>query len=202
MIAAVVPAAGLSSRMGQPKLAMPLGDRTVIERIVSALHDARVNPVVVVIAPHVTELGPLATEAGADVVLLPSSTRDMRETAELGLRWLAEHHQPTVDDAWLLVPADHPLLDPNLVRALCDQLACDRTKSIVVPVHNGKRGHPVLIGWKHVAGIRAMPPGQGIDAYLREHVAETFELRVTNPAVLSDLDTRGDYDRLRRLTPS
>jgi molybdenum cofactor cytidylyltransferase len=188
--------------MGRPKLALPLGDRTVIERVVSALHDAGVNPVVVVIAPHVAELAPLIMKAGADVVQLPSATADMRETVEQGLRWLAEHHQPTAEDGWLLAPADHPLLDANLVRALCDQLGCDRTKSIIVPIYNGKRGHPVLIGWKHVAGIRAMPPGQGIDAYLRDHAAETFELRVTNPAVLCDLDTPGDYERLRGLTPS
>jgi molybdenum cofactor cytidylyltransferase len=202
MIAAVVPAAGLSSRMGRAKLALPLGERTVIERVVSALHDAGVNPVVVVTAPHAAELRPIAAAAGASVVVLPSTTADMRETVEHGLRWLAEHHQPTPDDGWLLAPADHPLLDANVARALCDHFTCDRTKSIVVPIYNGKRGHPVLIDWKHVAGIRAMPQGQGIDAYLREHAAETFELHATNPAVLWDLNTPGDYERLRGLTPS
>jgi molybdenum cofactor cytidylyltransferase len=202
MIAAVVPAAGLSSRMGRPKLALPFGERTVIERVVLALRDGGVKPIVVLIGPQMAELGPMAAAAGASVVVLPSTTADMRATVEHGLRWLAKQHQPITDDGWLLAPADYPLLDANVVRALCDQFACDRAKSIVVPVYNGQRGHPVLIGWKHVAGIRAIPHGQGIDAYLREHADETFELRMTNPAVLCDLDTPDDYERLRGLTPS
>jgi CTP:molybdopterin cytidylyltransferase MocA len=201
MIAAVVPAAGLSSRMGRPKLALPLGERTIIERVVLALRDGGVKPIVVVIAPHVAELGPIAAAAGASVVVLPSATADMRATVEHGLRWLDEHDQPTADDAWMLAPADYPLLDGNVVRGLCDQFAHDPTKSIVVPIYNGKRGHPVLIGWKHVAGIRATPAGQGIDAYLRAHSAETLELSVTSAGVLNDLDTPGEYERLRGLTP-
>jgi molybdenum cofactor cytidylyltransferase len=202
MIAAVVPAAGLSARMGRPKLALPLGDRTVIERVVLALRQGGVERVLVVIGPHVAELGPLATGAGADVVTLPSSTADMRATVEHGLHWLEEHDQQGPDDAWLLAPADHPLLDPMIVRALCDQFGRDPMKSIVVPTYNGKRGHPVLIAWKHVAGIRAMAPSRGIDAFLGEHAVEMLELPVTSAGIICDLDTPGEYERLGGLIPS
>ena len=94
MILAVVPAAGHSSRMGRPKLALPLGDRTVLEHVVAALRDGGAAHVVVVIGPHVPELVPLAESAGADVCRLPEATADMRATVEHGLRWLEDRHRP------------------------------------------------------------------------------------------------------------
>jgi CTP:molybdopterin cytidylyltransferase MocA len=55
-----------------------------------------------------------------------------------------------------------------------------------------------LLAWKHVAGIRALSSDQGINAYLRSHVAETLELPTDDPGVLVDLDTPEDYERLVR----
>src|SRR5918994_1608295 len=108
MTFAVVPAAGHSTRMGQPKLSLRLGGRTVIECVVSALRAGGVQHVVVVIGPHVGDLAAPATLAGADVCLLPEPTPDMRSTVEYGLRWLEQTHAPGPDDFWLLAPADHP----------------------------------------------------------------------------------------------
>ncbi len=52
MIFAVVPAAGRSSRMGRPKLSLPLGGRTVLEHVVIALRQGGVDEVLVVVGPH------------------------------------------------------------------------------------------------------------------------------------------------------
>ena len=67
--------------------------------------------------------------------------------------------------------------------------------SIIIPVCAGRRGHPVVISWRHVAGIRTHPRGEGIDAYLRLHENEIRELAVTTPGVILDIDTPADYDR-------
>src|SRR6185437_4333957 len=115
---AVLPAAGKSTRMGRPKLALPLGNRTILEHVVAALRQAEVEHILVVVGPHVPELAALAESAGALVCPLPEETADMRMTVEHGLRWLDEHFHPGPDDAWLLVPADHPSLSPSAIRAL------------------------------------------------------------------------------------
>jgi molybdenum cofactor cytidylyltransferase len=65
-----------------------------------------------------------------------------------------------------------------------------------VPTHQGRRGHPALIGWEHVAAIRATPSDQGLNAYLRSRPKETLELPVASDSVLADLDTPEDYERL------
>jgi CTP:molybdopterin cytidylyltransferase MocA len=186
--------------MGRPKLSLPLGAGTVLGHVVATLRDAGADPVVVVIGPHVPELADLA--AGAHVLRLPAETAEMRATVELGLRWLEDHFRPGPEDAWLLAPADHPALDAGVVRQLLQARRERPECTVFVPTFEGRRGHPVLIGWGHVAGIRAQPAGQGLNAYLRLQVSATCEVAVADVDVLCDLDTPEDYERLRYRRPS
>src|SRR5262245_12590151 len=181
--------------MGRPKLSLPLGGSTILEHVVLALR-AGADHVVVVIGPHVPELVPLAKAAGARVCLLTEQTPDMRATVERGLQWIEDHFRPRPTDTWLLPPADHPTLDPSVVRELCDSFRADSSHSILIPTFGGRRGHPALVAWRHVEGIRAMPNDRGINAYWREHATEVREVPVSSAGGLCDLDTPEDYARL------
>jgi molybdenum cofactor cytidylyltransferase len=158
-----------------------------------------VRHVLVVVGPHVPELIPLARAGGAEVLELAEETPDMRATVEHGLRWLEKHYHPAKGDSWLLVPADHPALDAEVVRQLLHTRQTNPVYSIIVPTYEGRRGHPTLMDWKHVAGIRSLPAGQGLNLYLREQSKETLELSVTTPSILDDLDTPEDYAQCLRL---
>jgi molybdenum cofactor cytidylyltransferase len=190
---AIVPACGHSTRMGRPKLALPLGDRTVIERVARALREGGVAEVVVVTGPHVPELASLAAAAGALVHALPATTPDMRATVEAGLAHVGGHFHPRADDWWLLAPADHPVLSAAVVR---DLLAAAESSAhpVIVPVHGGRRGHPTLVRWHLAEAVRAIPAGRGLNWLFREHPA--LELATNDSAVLADLDTPEDYARL------
>ncbi len=198
MIFGLIPAGGKSSRMGRPKLSLPLGGRTVLEHVIAALRGGGVEYVLVVVGPHVPELVPHAEAAGALVCRLTAATPDMRATVQQGLRWLDDHLHPQPGDAWLLVPADHPTLEAGVVQVLLRAHAENPSASIVVPTYEGRRGHPALIGWKHVPAILALGADQGINGYLRGQRPETLELPVSSVAILVDLDVPEDYDRLRR----
>ncbi|MBY0522847.1 MAG: nucleotidyltransferase family protein [Gemmataceae bacterium] len=193
---ALLPAAGKSNRMGRPKLLLPLGGRTVLEWAIDALRLGGLDRVLVVVAPHVAELAALAHAAGAEVLVLPDETPDMRATVTLGLAHLERRYAPQPDDRWFLMPADHPALDAAVVRQLIETGGSRANPSIIIPTFQGTRGHPVGISWKHVAGIRASPAGQGINVYLRQQRAETLEVPVESASVLIDLDTPDDYRRL------
>jgi molybdenum cofactor cytidylyltransferase len=194
MTVALLPAAGKSVRMGRPKLTLSLGSRTVIEHVVAALKAGGVGRVLVVVGPHGTGVAGLAGAAGAEVLALAEETPDMRGTVEAGLRWI----EGKCEGDWLLAPADHPTLDAAVVRRLLETRVEHPEASVIVPTFAGRRGHPTLIGWKHVAGMRALPPGEGLNIYLRKQAGETLEVPVATDAVLCDLDTPEDYERLLR----
>jgi molybdenum cofactor cytidylyltransferase len=198
---AVLPAAGKSTRMGRPKLALPLGERTILEHVLAALHCAEVAHLVVVLGPHVRELATLAHHAGALVFQLAEETADMRATVEHGLRWLEEQFQPRPDDAWLLVPVDHPTLTASVIRELERARRSNPARSIFVPTFHGRRGHPLMLTWRHVGGIFAHTAGEGLNSYVRQHSADVLEVPVENETVLWDLDTPEDYERLRLRWP-
>jgi CTP:molybdopterin cytidylyltransferase MocA len=195
ILPALIPAGGRSSRMGRPKLSLPLGDSTVLGCLIAALRQADVSPILVVAGPHDPRVPDLARAAGASVCALPGPTADMRATVEHGLAWLEQHCRPA-PAGWLLVPADHPAVAPELIGQMRQAWIDHPGYSIVVPTHTGRRGHPTLIAWAHVLGIRAHPQGLGLNTYLRQHAGRTLELPVSDPRILWDLDTPEDYDRL------
>jgi molybdenum cofactor cytidylyltransferase len=198
MTFALIPAGGKSVRMGRPKLSLPLRGRTVLECVIAALREGGVQHVLVVVGPHVAELASLAKSAGASVCLLPAETPDMRATVEMGLTAIEQRWRPDADEPWLLVPADHPTLDPQLVGQLLRAYEQRGESSILVPVYEGQRGHPAVLAWQHVAGIRRHPSGEGLNTYVRRHAAVTREIAVSSAAILRDLDTPEDYERLLR----
>lgn len=181
--------------MGRPKLLLPLGATTVLEHALSAVRVAGVADVLVVAAPDADELIQLAAHADAHVLRLAEDTPDMRATCLHGLAWLEERFHPSDDDGWLLLPADHPTVRPDIVRAI---LAANADKSIIVPTFEDKRGHPTWLRWSHVAGIRAMSPNDGLNTYIRALSADTLELVWPSDEILRDLDTPADYERLLR----
>lgn len=198
---AVLPAGGKSKRMGRPKLSLPLGRRAVLEHVLSALRQARVEHILVVIGPHGAELGSLAKSAGAHVCTLATPCSGMRGAIENGLRWLEERLQPRPEDGWLFVPGDQPAMDPSIVPQLEAAYAAQPQFSIVIPTHKGRRGQPTLFSWKMVAALRAHPAELKLRSFVRQHATETLEVPVDSASVLWDMDTPEDYEWMRQNWP-
>lgn len=196
MIAAVVPAAGHSQRMGRPKLILPIGGVTVIARVVAALRAGGASPVVVIPppddAPGAFILGREAAGAGAAVVVPATRPLDMRASVELGLAHLERQGQPPA--TVLMIPADSPGLTPALVARVIERARAE-PGAVVVPVAEGRRGHPIALPWAIALAIRALPAGVGVNALLALNPAVVTELDVDDPGAVADLDTPDDYQR-------
>jgi molybdenum cofactor cytidylyltransferase len=192
----LIPAAGKSERMGRPKLLLPVGGKTVLEHVLTAVRGGGVAEVLVVVSPRAHALQDAAERAGAQVLRLAEDTADMRQTCQRGLDWLESRFHPRPDDGWLLMPADHPTCRPEVVRALLHAVAFHPDRSILVPAHEGKRGHPVWLRWDHVQAIRELPPEVGLNALIQARVDQTLEVPWDSDEILRDLDTPEDYRRL------
>jgi molybdenum cofactor cytidylyltransferase len=194
MIYAVVPAAGHSRRMGRPKLDLLIAGKPVLAHVVDALRQGGVDRILVVLGPHVTHLA--ATAAPAQTLILDEATPDMRCTVEHGLRCLETRFHPTAADAWLLAPADHPTLAPDVIRTLIATWHANPEHHVFIPTCGGKRGHPTLLAWRIVAALHAHPLGEGLNAFIRSQPCRTDEVAVNDAEILTDLDTPADYQRL------
>lgn len=195
MIAAIVPAAGRSERMGRPKLILPIGRTTVIARVAAALRDGGAEPVIVVAPPAdfagAAILADEARNVGAFVLVPAEHPIDMRASVELGLDHLGRRSAPA---SFLVAPADSPSLTPELVGQVVARTR-EAPQSIVIPVYHGRRGHPIALPWRLADEIRALPLGVGLNALIALHADSVAEFDVADPGAVEDLDTPEDYRR-------
>lgn len=196
MIVAIVPACGCSTRMGRPKLLLPIEGQPLIARVVSRLLEGGVDRVVAVVPPAMIEggdaLADVARGAGAHVIVAEGQTSDMRATIELALHWL-ERDIPR-PDAVLLTPGDSPGVTAALVTRLIEVYRRENA-AIVVPAFRGRRGHPLILSWDMALAVRGIAPGAGVNALVSEH-AELVRIEpIDEPGAVDDLDTPQDYER-------
>ncbi len=198
---AVIPAAGRSQRMGRPKLLLPWGTSTVIERVLAAWRASRVDQIVVVVHPADAQLAELARKHDATVVQPNDPPEQMKTSIRLGLAEIARRFSPQETDAWLLAPADMPELSPEVIDRLIAAHAQSVAETAGAPPTiwaasaAGRRGHPVLFPWSLAREVERLAADEGPNALLARHAVRTIE--APPRAVLEDLDTPEDYERLR-----
>ncbi len=181
--------------MGKPKLLLKLGGKTVISRLLKVLTASQIDATAVVIRPDDAELEREVTATRAIVVKPPRQPDQMRDSVELAVGELRQQFAPSGEDGWLLVPADHPVLD----REILDQLVTAWKESdaeILVPTFEGKRGHPTFFRWQFADSLADIPRDRGLDWLLEKFANSIHEVAVDRPAVIRDLDTPEDYEHL------
>jgi CTP:molybdopterin cytidylyltransferase MocA/8-oxo-dGTP pyrophosphatase MutT (NUDIX family) len=146
---AVVLAAGKSSRMGENKLLLMVGGKTVLDRLLDALTQA-VDEVVVVTGNNPDPIRAITSAHGVHVAHNPDHEKGMTTSFQAGLRAMGDV------DAVFLVLGDQLGLASELLRRLAAVMEDVPGALIVSPVHNGKRGHPVLFRSSLVAEMLAL----------------------------------------------
>jgi molybdenum cofactor cytidylyltransferase len=193
---AVVPAAGQSRRMGRPKLLLPLGTSTVIARMLDVLCRREIVETLVVVRSDDEPLRAAVTAFGATALQPATAPPEMRQSVEYALREIERRFAPSPHDGWLLIPADHPLVDAEVLEQILLAWRGAPGK-IVVPVHQGRRGHPTIFPFSLAAEVFELPADQGLNRLLQVHSSEILEIESTSPAVVADLDTPEDYARIQ-----
>lgn len=197
-IAAIVPAAGESRRMGRPKPLLKFDGRPLIARVVSALLEGGAWPAVVVAppadSPEGSSIASAAAEAGAVVLAPETRPVEMRDSVELALGELKRQAEPPT--AVALAPADSPKLAAELVAHLVSVWR-ENPERIIIPKAEGRRGHPVVIPWRLAMKIPNLPADVGVNALIAQRAGDVLEVDVGEGPLIADLDTPEDLQRLR-----
>ncbi len=195
-VAAIVVAAGLSSRMGAFKPMLPFGSgddgtpRTLIEASVACLQHAGIEEITCVVGLRADELRPILDVHGVRCVVNPDyASTQMFDSLRIGLEGIASRC-----DAFFLLPGDMPAVRPQTLRALLKRLpgAQARGIDVLIPLFSGQEGHPPLILQSAYPAILTHDGHDGLRGAF-----ETLRIeRVPCPdaAILMDADTPDDYD--------
>jgi molybdenum cofactor cytidylyltransferase len=189
-ISAVLLAAGLSRRMGRFKPLLSLGTGRTIERVVKFFQAAGVDDILVVTGHRAGDVCRTVAPFGARCVENPDYRQGMFTSVLAGIKALSEQC-----GAFFIHPADIPLVRPQTVMRLTAALK-ETHAAIIYPTFCGRRGHPTLIQSRLKTKILGKSYPGGLRAFLKSHEAESLEVPVADEAVLLDLDTPEDYQRL------
>jgi molybdenum cofactor cytidylyltransferase len=191
-VAAVVLAAGGSIRMGELKQLLPICGRPMVRLVTEAVCAAGLDQVVVVVGAQAEAVQRALSGLPVEFARNEEWAAGMSTSVRTGLGVL----RPEIQAA-LMVLADQPGLTPELLRTITARYR--RTGApIVVPVYRGRRGNPVLFDRQLFPELMHLGGDVGGRAILEAHAAQAERVTVTDQAILSDIDTPGDYHRAIR----
>jgi molybdenum cofactor cytidylyltransferase len=190
VIAGIVLAAGLSRRMGQAKLLMPVGGRAIVRYVVESVLAGGVDSVWVVTGPDVEPIEAALAGLEVQIAVNPAPEEGQASSLRAGLTAL-----PESVDAVLIALGDQPSLAPSIIPAL---LAARRTSSklIVAPRYRDGQGNPVLFKREIFPELLRLTGDQGARPIIQKEPArvEWVDLDLPMPP---DVDTQDDYEKIR-----
>jgi molybdenum cofactor cytidylyltransferase len=189
-VAAVVLAAGSSTRLGQPKQLAPIAGRPALSYALDALRASRVERIVLVLGHAADEIAAALDLTGITVVRNDAYAEGQSTSVIAGVKALG-------DDvgAALMVVGDQPLIASTVVDAIVR--AYEETGGpCIVPLYEGEWGNPVLLARATWPLLDNLKGDTGARPILRKHMDMVLEVPVPGP-LLDDIDTPEDYARIR-----
>jgi molybdenum cofactor cytidylyltransferase len=181
---AIVPAAGKGERFGGAKLVARIGPDTILGRTLQSLFEAAVHSVIVVTAPR-SDLSAVAELNDPRVRRIenPNPSRGMFSSIQCGL-------EAAQGDPVIVLPADMPFVRAATVAAVTAE--CFRSRHIVMPSFEGKRGHPVAFPSSVKPAILSAESESTLKLALASTGVAYAEVAVDDKGVLRDVDVPSD----------
>ena len=187
MINALILAAGESRRMGMPKPLLKFSDTTFLERIIAVLRDCDVDRIMVVLGARAELVRTSVDLSDVDVVVNKDYQQGQLSSLVKGLQSLSDR-----TEAILVCLVDHPFVTTAIVNRLIAAFRETR-RPIVVPVFNGRRGHPALFANSLFDELANAPVDKGARHVVASNADKVLEVDVADRGVLMSIDTPEDY---------
>lgn len=186
-ICAIVLAAGESKRMNAPKLLLPFAGKTMIEMVIGNVLQADIGFTLVVLGSYRKEIFAAIGHLPVTTCFNENYKEGMLSSVKCGFENL-----PGKFDAVLVFPGDQPFIDPVVTKKVIAAYR-DSGSGMVIPVYNGKRGHPLLIDFKYRDLIRKIPEDEGLRWLSATFPEDVLEVDTSSRGILKDFDTIEDY---------
>jgi molybdenum cofactor cytidylyltransferase len=187
--AAIVLAAGLSSRIPQFKPLLPLGGETITDHVISTFLNCGIE-VFLVVGHRKDELRAGIKKRDIKIIENPDYRKGMFTSVRAGISRLQPVYQ-----GFFIMPVDIPLVRESTIRRLMG-VAAEQSQKVVYPVFGEKRGHPPVIPSSFISPILAWEENGGLKTFLKPREKSALEIPVADSNILFDIDTPQDYTAL------
>ena len=191
MIAAIVLAAGLGTRMRRIKPLIEFGGEPSLAILLRRLRAAGIARPIVVLGRSAKQIRDRVDLSEADVVLNPHPEHGMAGSLALGLRAV-----PLTADGTIVLHADMPFIEKETIHAVLR--TAERGARIAAPSHRGRRGFPVYLSRAAFPELLATLAGDvGAREYIARHTEDLVLAEVDGDGCLRDIDTPEDLSAAR-----
>ncbi len=192
MLAAVILSGGASRRMGSPKALLPFQGRPFLEHLLDLTRHPKIAVRRVVLGAHAEPIAK-AIHLNPDEVVI----NDEWELGQLSSIQAALRSLPAGTDGLLLCLIDHPLISATLVNGLIEQFYATRAP-IVLPVFEGRRGHPVVFSSAVYGELENAPVQFGARSVVWTQRDRISEYVTSEEGCVLNLNDPGTFERVSR----
>lgn len=186
-IAAMLLAAGQSKRMGSSKQLLPLAGKPFIRHCLDNLLDAGLKDIIVVLGPTGQEIEPVISDLPVSIAWNSDRKSDMADSVRVGMDSLPEYV-----DGVLVCLGDHPLVKSATIGEIMTYCEIHPDK-IIIPVFNGKKGHPTFFPQIILEEIFTVATLRDI---IHRDVQRVALLDISDPGITADIDTPEDFQHI------
>lgn len=190
-IAAVILAAGMSSRFGEPKSLAPWEGTTVLGHIIQTIRSSNIAEIVVVTGSHREDLKLLIKEAEVKEAFNPEyANGSMILSLQKGLNAVSPNMQ-----AAMVMLGDQPQVSKQLIDLLVEEFNPVKSE-LIVPVFGQHKGHPWILGRKYWQEIDSLSTEDTLRDFLNNHEGDLKKISFDSDEILEDFDTNDEYLKL------
>jgi molybdenum cofactor cytidylyltransferase len=176
--------------MGAPKALLPYRGKTFVEHLLEMTRHERVGVTRIVVGAHATEIRERLSAHAAEILVNADWKKGQLSSIQTAIRSLPED----ATEGMILCPVDHPLVSAELVAKLIAEFDSSG-KAIVLPMYQGRRGHPAIFRASLYQELLDASPQVGARQVVWAHAPEVGEVATDEEGVVLNINDPATLER-------
>lgn len=193
-VAGVILAAGSSSRMGSIKQLLPFRGKTILDHVIANVRNSALSEIILVLGHCSDKIVQNLDLPGNSSEIKIVINKEYKEGQSSSLKKGLENISVNCDGAMFLL-GDQPLVTDMIINELINAFEASDLP-VVIPYCNEKRGNPVIIAKSLFFRLKSLSADTGARVLFKELEHEIVKVPVNDKAILEDIDTKDDYEKL------